>query len=129
MAVDNNIMQDKFFVVYLTIHLYEDDFIKIDSTGRASMLFDAIPAQLNKNTCRYHVSTALKRDVRADDLLQLIAEMKDSKTVLVSYHADNPNVGMSATIDLAKFKMFVCDTGLMLDIKSTFPGVCMMKSL
>ena len=94
------------------LNLYEDDFIKIDSTGRASMLFDAIPAQLNKNTCRYHVSTALKRDVRADDLLQLIAEMKDSKTVLVSYHADNPNVGMSATIDLAKFKMFVCDTGL-----------------
>ena len=94
------------------LNLYEDDFVKIDSTGRASMLFDAIPAQLNKNTCRYHVSSVLKRDVRADDLLQLIAEMKDSKTVLVSYHADDPNVGMSATIDLAKFKMFVCDTGL-----------------
>ena len=76
------------------------------------MLFDAIPAQLNKNTCRYHVGSVLKRDVRADDLLQLIAEMKDSKTVLVSYHTDDPGVGMSATIDLAKFKMFVCDTGL-----------------
>ena len=54
----------------------------------------------------------LNRDVRTDDLLQLIAEMKDSKTVLVSYHANDPNVGMSASIDLAKFKMFVCDTGL-----------------
>ncbi|MBF1000841.1 MAG: ATP-binding protein [Lachnospiraceae bacterium] len=94
------------------LNLYEDDFVKIDSTGRASMLFDAIPAQLNKNTCRYQVSHVLNRDVRANDLLQLIAEMKDSGTVLVSYHANDPNVGMSATIDLAKFKMYICDTGL-----------------
>lgn len=94
------------------LNLYEDDFAKIDSTGRASMLFDAIPAQLNKNTCRYQVSHVLNRDVRANELLQLIAEMKDSGTVLVSYHANDPNVGMSATIDLAKFKMYICDTGL-----------------
>lgn len=94
------------------LNLYEDDFVKIDSTGRASMLFGAIPAQLNKNTCRYQVSHVLNRDVRANELLQLIAEMKDSGTVLVSYHANDPNVGMSATIDLAKFKMYICDTGL-----------------
>lgn len=94
------------------LNLYEEDFVKIDSTGRASMLFDAIPAQLNKNTCRYQVSHVLNRDVRANELLQLIAEMKDSGTVLVSYHANDPNVGMSATIDLAKFKMYICDTGL-----------------
>ena len=94
------------------LNLYEEDFVKIDSTGRASMLFDAIPAQLNKNTCRYQVSHVLNRDVRANELLQLIAEMKDSGTVLVSYHASDPNVGMSATIDLAKFKMYICDTGL-----------------
>ena len=94
------------------LNLYEDDFVKIDSTGRASMLFDAIPAQLNKNTCRYQVSHVLNRDVRANELLQLIAEMKDSGTVLVSYHASDPNVGMSATIDLAKIKMYICDTGL-----------------
>ena len=94
------------------LNLYEEEFVKIDSTGRASMLFDAIPAQLNKNTCRYQVSHVLNRDVRANELLQLIAEMKDSGTVLVSYHANDPNVGMSATIDLAKFKMYICDTGL-----------------
>ena len=92
--------------------LYEEDFAKIDSTGRASMLFNAIPAQLNKNTSRYHVSSVLKKDVRADDMLNLISEMKDSKTVLVSYHINDPNIGMSASVDLSKFKMFVCDTGL-----------------
>ncbi|MBP3867691.1 MAG: ATP-binding protein [Solobacterium sp.] len=93
------------------LHLYEDDFSKIDPTGRAAMLFDAIPAQLNNNASRYQVSSILENS-RAGDILELIAEMKDSKTVLVSYHANNPGAGLSAVKDLAKFKLFVCDTGL-----------------
>ena len=38
--------------------------------------------------------------------------MANSKTVLISYHATDPNIGMSATKDLSRFKMFICDTGL-----------------
>ena len=93
------------------LKLYTDDFMKIDPTGKASMLFDAIPAQLNKNAARYQVSSVLSCE-RAEGLLELIAEMKDSKTVLVSYHANDPNVGLSNNKDLTKFKLFVCDTGL-----------------
>ena len=93
------------------ISLYEDDFKKIDSTGKLSLLFDAIPAQLNKNAARYQVSSVLAND-RADSILELIAELKDSKTVLVSYHANDPNAGMSTNKDLCKFKLFLCDTGL-----------------
>lgn len=93
------------------LKLYEDDFGKIDPTGRIAMLFDAIPAQLNKNASRYQVSGVLENS-RAGDILELIAEMRDSKTVLVSYHANDPGVGMSSNKDLAKFKLFICDTGL-----------------
>ena len=93
------------------LNLYEKDFGKIDPTGRISMLFHAIPAQLNKNASRYQVSGILE-STRAGDILQLIAEMKESKTVLVSYHVNDPDSGMSATRDLAKFKLFLCDTGL-----------------
>ena len=93
------------------LKLYTDDFMKIDPTGKASMLFDAIPAQLNKNASRYQVSSVLS-DERAEGLLELIAEMKDSKTVLVSYHANDPNVGLANNKDLTKFKLFICDTGL-----------------
>lgn len=93
------------------LKLYTDDFMKIDPTGKASMLFDAIPAQLNKNAARYQVSSVLT-DERSDGLLELIAEMKDSKTVLVSYHANDPNVGLANNKDLNKFKLFICDTGL-----------------
>ena len=38
------------------LELYEEDFRKIDPSGRAGMLFDAIPAELNKNASRYQVS-------------------------------------------------------------------------
>ena len=93
------------------LRLYEDDFGKIDPTGRIAMLFDAIPAQLNNNASRYQVSSILEHS-RAEDILVLIAQMRDSKTVLVSYHANNPGAGLSAAKDLAKFKLFLCDTGL-----------------
>ena len=93
------------------LNLYEDDFKKIDPTGRISLLFDSIPAQLNKNASRYQVSSVLEGE-RANSILELIAQLKDSKTVLVSYHANDPNAGMSNNKDLAKFKLFLCDTGL-----------------
>lgn len=40
------------------IQLYEDDFKKIDTTGKMSLLFDAIPAQLNTN---YNIREAIER--------------------------------------------------------------------
>ena len=50
------------------LSLYEDDFMKIDPTGRLSLLFDAIPAQLNKNASRYQMSSVLAGD-RTDKVL------------------------------------------------------------
>ncbi len=92
--------------------LYKEDFMKIDSSGRASMLFDAIPAQLNTNASRYQAGKVLNQNTGTENMLSLISEMKDSGTVLVSYHANDPNAGMSANKDLSRFKMYVCDTGL-----------------
>ncbi len=93
------------------LNLYEDDFHKIDATGRLSLLFDAIPAQLNKNASRYQVSSVLANE-RADTILELISEMKDSKTVIAAYHANDPNAGMANSRDLSRFKLFLADTGL-----------------
>lgn len=93
------------------ISLYENDFAKIDPTGRLAILYDAIPAQLNKNASRYQSSAVLNGE-RPDKILELIAELKDSRTALVSYHAKDPNAGLSNTKDLSKFKLFLSDTGL-----------------
>lgn len=93
------------------LNLYKEDFMKIDSTGKTSLLFDAIPAELNKNASRYQVSSVIE-GVRADSVLELIAQMKESRTILVAYHANDPNAGLSSNMDLGKFKIFMCDTGL-----------------
>ena len=93
------------------LSLYEADFAKIDQTGRLSILFDAIPAQLNKNVARFQPGTVIGKE-QSDKILELIAELKDSKTVLVSYNVNDPNAGMSSTKDLSRFKLFLSDTGL-----------------
>lgn len=94
------------------LKLYEDDFRKIDTSGRISMLFDAIPAQLNTNASRYQVSSVLNGE-RADTVLELIADMVDSKTVQIAYHANDPNVGLANAKDIRRFKLFMADTGLL----------------
>lgn len=94
------------------LNLYEDDFRKIDSTGRISLLFDAIPAQLNKHASKYQISSVLENQRADDTILSLIAELKDSKTVLTAYHTNDPNAGMAHNRDLNKFKLYLADTGL-----------------
>lgn len=93
------------------LNLYDADFKKIDPSGRISLLFNSIPAQLSKNASRYAVSGVIE-NARANDVIELIAEMSDSKTVLVSYNANDPNVGLASNKNLSLFKLFVCDTGL-----------------
>ena len=94
------------------LKLYEDDFKKIDSSGRIAMLFNAIPGQLNTNASRYQVSSVLSGE-RADTILELLADMIDSRTVQVAYHANDPNVGFGNAKDIRRFKLFLADTGLL----------------
>lgn len=93
------------------LELYQDDFRKIDPTGRASLLFSAIPSELAKNTSRYQVSSVIKNE-KQDRVLDIIANMKDSLTINLAYHANNPSAGMSLYEDISKYKMFLSDTGL-----------------
>ena len=94
------------------LNLYEDDFHKIDPTGRISQLFDAIPAQLSKHASKYQISNVLNNQRTNDTILNLIAELKDSKTVLAAYHISDPNAGMANSKALNKFKLYLADTGL-----------------
>ena len=93
------------------LELYQDDFRKIDSTGRAALLFSAIPSELSKNASRYQVSSVIPNE-KPDRVLGIVANMKDSLTVNIAYHANDPSVGMSLHEDIARYKMFVGDTGL-----------------
>ena len=63
------------------------------------------------NASRYQVSSVL-RGSRAGDILEQIYELRDSGTVLVAYHANDPGPGMAQNKDLTMFKLFTADIGL-----------------
>ena len=98
------------------IQLYEDDFYKIDTSGRISTMFDAIPAQLNSNASRYQVASAIGGNTDSDKVLQFVSELRESMTVNIAYHANDPGAGMSLSMDLNKYKMYVADTGLFITL-------------
>ena len=93
------------------IQIYLDDFQKLDSAGRLETLFKEIPSQLSQTNNRFK-PYAILGDVNEEKLLELMRNLEDSKTVLFSYHSNDPNVGMSLTKDISKFKIFCADTGL-----------------
>ena len=91
--------------------LYEEDFGKMDDSGRAKAMYDAIPAQLSKNALRYQVGKAVK-DEKVERIVNVVKEMEDSMTVNVAYHSDDPNAGLALTKNEEYFKMYASDTGL-----------------
>lgn len=97
------------------IDLYEEDFIKIDGTGLAGDIYDAIPANLSSNASRYILSTA-RNGIRSNRVRELIPDMLSSFTINIAYHANNPNVGMSLEKDISRYKLFLSDVGLFITL-------------
>lgn len=97
------------------IQLYEDDFKKLDPSGKLSAIYHSIPAQLSKDVRRYRLSSAIgKRKTSKDE--NLIYELIDSKTVLPSYNCTDPRVSLSISKDLDSYKLYISDTGLFITL-------------
>lgn len=109
--LDTNNLSDVDQIKRDIIKLYLDDFRKIDPTGRVEKLFLNIPAQLSNNVSRYMPYQAIG-EVKGDKMLEFLNDLEDSKTVLMCYRCNDPNVGMSLTQDQERYKMFLADTGL-----------------
>lgn len=114
-AVASYIKTNNFSAVDLVkrdiIALYEEDFGKIDESGRAKAMYDAIPAQLSKNALRYQIAKAIPEE-RIERVVNIIKDMEDSMTTNIAFHCDNPNVGLALTKNEEYFKMYTSDTGL-----------------
>ena len=93
------------------VDLYEEDFTKIDGTGLAGDIFDAIPAGLSGNASRYILSNA-REGIRSEQVRELIPDIISSYTVNIAYHANNPGVGMALEKDTRRYKLFTSDVGL-----------------
>ena len=93
------------------IALYEEDFKKIDASGRISAMYHSIPAQLAKDSRKYRITTAIGKrgNTKADELLY---ELIDSKTILPCYNSTDPRVSLTDTKDFDSYKLYLSDTGL-----------------
>lgn len=114
-AIETYIMQNNLQAVDETkreiVDLYEEDFVKIDGTGLAGDIYDAIPANLSSNASRYVLASA-REGTRTEQVRELIPDMLSSFTVNIAYHANDPGVGMSLTKDPGRYKLFASDVGL-----------------
>lgn len=93
------------------IDLYEEDFVKVDGTGLAGDVYDAIPANLSSNASRYILSNA-REGARLEYVREIIPDMLNSYTVNIAYHANDPGIGMSLVKDSGRYKLFLSDVGL-----------------
>ena len=93
------------------VDLYEEDFTKIDASGLAGDIYDAIPANLSSNASRYILSNA-REGTRTERVLDLLPDILSSYTVNIAYHANNPAVGMALEKDVGRYKLFTSDVGL-----------------
>lgn len=118
-AVESYLNKDNFAqidkVKRMIIKLYEDDFKKIDPSGKISMLYHSIPAQLARQGKRFSISKAVgKRKLASDS--KLIYDLIDSKTVLPCYNTRDISASLSQNRDLDCFKLYLGDIGLFVSL-------------
>ncbi len=93
------------------IKLYDADFYELDPSGKTSMLFHAIPAQLNTQATRYQVGSVIEGG-RTERLTLPLSILRESMTTNVAYHSNDPSAGLAMHINPNCFKLFCGDTGL-----------------
>lgn len=93
------------------IELYKDDFRKIDPSGRISSIFESIPSQLSLHKNRFFISKATNSKKRNKDE-EYLADLIDSKTVLICNNIKDPSVALNLTKDFNSYKLYFADIGL-----------------
>ena len=109
--VNNKTFEEIDFVKREIISLYMDDFKKIDPSGRIAAIYNSIPSQLALNKKRYVLSNALNKKITKKDE-ELLYDLLDSKTVLISYNVSEPSIALSLTKRFDSYKLFLSDVGL-----------------
>lgn len=104
------------------LELYIDDLRKIDSSGRASLLFESVPGQLSQSKIKFEPWSVLSK-ADGEALPTLWKDLEDSMTVNFSYRVTDPNVGMGLHRDPGNFKIYLCDTGLFVTLAFRDKGV------
>lgn len=99
------------FVKREIIELYKSDFRKIDTSGRISAIFEAIPSQLALKKKRFMISAATGKRKSSKDA-EILSDLIDSKTVIPCYNIANPSIALAQSKDTDTYKLYLADIGL-----------------
>jgi predicted AAA+ superfamily ATPase len=97
------------------LYAYEHDFSKhapVEIVPRIKMLWQSIPAQLSKENKKF-IYGAVKHGGRAKEFELALAWLTDCGLVHKVHRISNPSVPLVSYMDLAAFKLFVVDVGLL----------------
>lgn len=93
------------------LELYIDDLRRIDTSGKAALLFESVPGQLAKSKLKFE-PWSIVRNLEVDKIADIWKDLEDSLTVNFAYRTTDPNVGLGLHKDLDAFRIYLCDTGL-----------------
>ena len=93
------------------INLYDADFFELDSSGKTSRLFHAIPAQLNSNASRYQAGAVIEGS-RVERLTKPLSILRESMATNVAEHSNDPSAGLAMHVNPDCFKLYCGDTGI-----------------
>lgn len=98
------------------LSLYEDDFRKIDPSGRVSALYQSIPGELASKRKRLVLSRVLKKKKKSNKDEECFYELLSSKAALSCYELEDPELSLSNSVDLSTYKAYLSDTGLFVSL-------------
>ena len=105
------------FVKRSIINLYRNDMKDQHDVNNQYVgnLFDNIPSQLSKHDKRY-VLSKVNANARLNDYNSSICWLEDAMIVNIARNVTEISSALSLNMDERKFKMYLCDTGLLIDL-------------
>ncbi|MCI5745441.1 MAG: AAA family ATPase [Erysipelotrichaceae bacterium] len=99
------------------INLYHEDIKDQDDVNNNNLfnLFDNIPSELSKHDKQYVISHAAK-SARLAFYKESIGWLEDAMIVNVARNVSEPSPALSLSLDDIRFKMYLADTGLLIDL-------------
>ena len=97
------------------LQYYKFDFGKYadpHQVSKLNLIFDNIPSQLSKQNSKF-IYSALKKGARASDYEFALEWLIDSHLIYKVYRVSVPHFPLRAYIDLAAFKIYFLDVGLL----------------
>ncbi len=99
------------------VNLYHEDINDQDDVNIDHLfnLFDNIPSELSKHDKQYVISHADK-SARLAFYKESIGWLEDAMIVNVARNVSEPSTALSLSLDDLRFKMYLVDTGLLIDL-------------